>query len=1784
MLRMALVTLCATVVAFFAYLLFQPFSNPDVYFAVVEVGHRPADALEGDGPLYARADRDALAAFGRDLQSYRPEAPSARLSGIETPGDVASLKLKLRKLAPESNSVLLLSMTVRGFTENGAAYIRWPAASADAPPQAARVDDLLEAVRSHPAPVKALLVDVRPDPQTASTTLLNDFPSRLQQAVERTGDRSLWVLISHSTLERSHLNHARRRSVFSHFVELGLSGKADLDDDGAISIAEFGRYVANRVSFAAQLRTGMRESQTPVLCWGGGIPQLRNTPQLLPVRTTAGETGETSERAELFPETLVVGEVQESAGIPGATPNPADPLRAPDLKPAPETPVAKPAPAKQQPKAEPAKKSAVGQAFKPAGEDRNVRPTMAPPAGETPRSIPEKLVLAWLWKDVVTQRSADGSSNVVDDAPDLLAALDGRLAACERAYRTSGPFLPPNKDQPPGRRLRALHGALDELVRLYRALNSRRLKLSPAASDLEKRVAAFLNGPKLPDGAVCSLALAERRARLTGAAPPERVRRLTQDFDALLAGGSRDELRVFLAKFPADAQYTELHLARRLSEDSPASWDAIRRALRVRRYAERVGAASGGFARWLAPAIDRADGLRLTAERRLLDGIGADYEADARHRLVEATAAYSEAVEQLRMLRAAVQLHNELLYELPGLTAWARAMAPLSDDGTRRLKRVATIARLLDELGDRLEAPGQGGGVGARESGSEKEPRDLQNRRGERLRDPNSLPESATNGRPKSQGSAHHHSPLTTDHSSPTRIRRLAARLRIERLALQQRVREQVVRPARAVLRGGDPVPGDGRRFEAGLWLHVDAESRLTLLRAIETVARQSPAASSDVSADPLSPPQRSMTSADARRLIAEAGLLTRLAELAATQEPGFSSDHGPSSSHRNSSGGAAAEKSRASSHDLLQTWRRRSSAGLAPNTRLIDSLQSALRSARRRSLHEVRTAFRPTRSGGKGSGVSGQITTHHAPLPLARLIRAWRALGAPLPQRDAGRPTAWQRRATWTDTIALQHQRLIRALTDAPEADAAFLERSSRGCASLLAARGIEAAAPAQTVRVGTPARVSLVDVTAQEATVRVTTTVAGTQPARLFLEYDPQIVDVQAANGWPLSKSTDVEWLRGAKQRVNAAAEFTLSPGEPFILPLKIGRKVASRARPCRIVLHAAAANRVSRRLITVPLPRSRAVELIARSAENVGRLVSTKSSGVELHPFPNRDTGFRFALRNLTGVKRTVNVRFHAVARPPVEDVSGPPVGADQVDRVLRLIQAGRAIAEQADVELPADGSPVDLSPKSASPKPQPGTTPVSLAHGVIVAIRDKQSQLTSLRYIAVAPQRPRRFLRMGVQSDWRRKRVSVRVSAASPQWLPADGVKIRCDFAGSKTAQPSLQGELKRDKPELVLSGRVPDTVASTVMLQVHVDEFPRAFLFPLAADRTPVDVPELRSRAAVRISAPKGGTAFGGKQQAVAIQFSVDAPVGSFVDGRDSVEIGIDTNRDRVLDGEPVLRFHSDRQVTVQFQGVSEDGVLTLNTQVRDFRVDLPAKSVSNLRANVIGRLHASGGTWWSRPVAVVFDSRPPVIAPLRVLRIPAGEDAKVVVRADDEGLSGVSRVEFFVDEAHSGKFPKEGAISAGANSVGEWSATLATQKLAAGAYPLLVRATDAAGNVSDVAETEVIVLSKEDVQRAQAVRVAGFVTFGKEPVADAEIRLLDARAVASQPPNGKPPKPVVPAVTSNAKGEFAFPEVPPGKYVVVAFRRALANRNRKASVPVEVTAGKTPDAVQIRLR
>jgi hypothetical protein len=156
-----------------------------------------------------------------------------------------------------SRDVLLVYLNAHGVSRDGQAFLLDSDYKPYGPEGLCEVNGLLRDLEQTPAALKLLVLDAgRLTSEPRIGMMANQFARLVQQQVTELGNQPLWVLLSHSTLQASHVDHAHRRSLFAASLIEALEGKADMaiigsrmitliDQQGPAAVGPFLRELRN---------------------------------------------------------------------------------------------------------------------------------------------------------------------------------------------------------------------------------------------------------------------------------------------------------------------------------------------------------------------------------------------------------------------------------------------------------------------------------------------------------------------------------------------------------------------------------------------------------------------------------------------------------------------------------------------------------------------------------------------------------------------------------------------------------------------------------------------------------------------------------------------------------------------------------------------------------------------------------------------------------------------------------------------------------------------------------------------------------------------------------------------------------------------------------------------------------------------------------------------------------------------------------------------------------------------------------------------------------------------------------------------------------------------------------------------------------------------------------------------------------------------------------------------------------------------------------------------------
>ncbi len=531
----------------------------------------------------------------------------------------------------------------------------------------------------------------------------------------------------------------------------------------------------------------------------------------------------------------------------------------------------------------------------------------------------------------------------------------------------------------------------------------------------------------------------------------------------------------------------------------------------------------------------------------------------------------------------------------------------------------------------------------------------------------------------------------------------------------------------------------------------------------------------------------------------------------------------------------------------------------------------------------------------------------------------------------------------------------------------------------------------------------------------------------------------------------------------------------------------------------------------------------------------------------------------------------------------------------------------VAGPLSVDLPAEPTPKAIpfpAPKPAPPEgkaaapappkepPGPKTRP-DVTHGMACVIRDTAGGKWTW-WIELRPLAPKDYLDPDVSYRLLNRKLVIEVKAPDtdgdgkpnrdvlPSIGPENPIPVVWETAGVLDPGTEMNDQGILGPPDYVarLSAVVESAPDKEIRVWLTVDGYPRAFRYRVKCDRDRQRVDRQRGIGdEIRIIAPQPDQAFRAPLDSLSVEFQLDAPEDAFQQPGDMVEVGIDANGDRLLQGEPRRELFADRQARVFLDETAPQGLVRVDTNVGDLMVSLAPGGRKNTAVDVLARLVLPnlrpGGDpiALEKPVPVLLDGGPPEVQ-VEVPGRPVAQGVDVPISVETKDLSGVVKMEFGFDvngssdleEDEQPKIVQQKILPPRDSDGGytqDWNTTLPTKDLEPGRYRLMVRATDRV-NISGKSFQEVTIAAP--VKPSTTSTILGRVVYGDESVPRVEVRIENTglRAVTDQ------------------DGRFVFKDVPHGAYKLQA-KGIARNRFREGSAEITLPGPKEPAVVEIPL-
>ena len=1567
---------------------------------------------------------------------------------------------------------------------------------------------LLEQVSQSPATVKLIVLDSgRVTYDAPLGILVNDFPVLLEEMVAKTGP-DVWVLNSNSANETVHVSRGMRESVFGHFLARGLTGEADLDGDQFIRLDELYQFVSSHVLAWSDRDTGSSSLQTPLLLRGGGADPFGEPPILLSA-TKLPTVGEVLELADDLTAEDAAGGPASAADAGASESNGAGKEMTP-------------ADGAEDP---PSVTAHVSLAMLPA-EDFSPTLRVDSIIGEMDTNLPvepaeppseDRLRIEDAWELVeFVHRRRMAEPNPLDYAPHLWRELLQQIHGyAVRLYDTSQPNSPDEVQW--NQEFEQLVKALRAFVRPETTSPSLRVSHPTVERIRDYRIPLEMNTEELR-----TLGLRERIARV-GPVLSADEQALIGKLDELTTANSRAPLDSWIEESwdPAFDRFLELRVLHQLANQPGLDWPTMRLILQAVRRGEQVAAEPLCLVPWIRDRVDNGDQLRRAGIRAILDDIGVDAGVLGRRRLTRSLRQYDLAEREADTLRQSIQLRNTLLLRLRDYVhlqqvRGSAAVGPPQEDIVSLAQSAADVCAALDAV----------------------------------------------------------------EQTSASELARLTKRA----LELVQQLENDLLRTATLSLA---LVPDEDASLATAYLMSAipTADVRRRLLPALSQRV--------DTPALTLSGQHRPASSASLSPLDWKTALRQAEIELAVA---------GMVKLHPADDEGAYALLAKA----CAECAEANTSAQPAAQRRISTLLSRLYRTLPGRIENAI-----------AGSRDLSDITRREE--NLARLRAVERSLHLLDPRYDRGASAreglATLQNARWYDLLVWHRDRFLAAQKDAPSGELSFAREAAsryRLLANAVPQQPVVTAADIPVLRLDGPTSISLVNRPEVELRFALSYRGSGDAPTWILVQYDPQLLEVSSSvpNVLPefeiaerlsarvAEAQAQLQTLRATPQFDPQRAEslsnvirsiqypyapdlagmpstFVLRPGEQRGISLTV-RAVSNSAPPTRLIFKTITQSQYLRHEVQLGLP-GRGSFILEPTNDPV--YWSARDDGLVLHPTPGHDTNYRFTLANNTTVGAPLSVQLFALGSS-IGDTVLPrrPLSPADLDEALTQLPPLTKLREIAEVQLRGDGEATPLrfetaeegAPAASEEETPPG---ISIRHGMLLVATESDSKQTTLWRIDFRPRRPRSYLQALVDYDTNRERLTVRVKPLEGARVPADGFRIECDFAVPlpRGTQARLEDVITPSKREAVLYADVAVSAAREEWLYLHVDDYPRAFVFRVPLWVSARGVPPVRNLSRIQILEPTAGAAYSDAATTIESSFQVDAPVGAFDGGVGSVQIGIDADRDREFRDDTTVQILSDRQAEVWLTPGGDPG-LTLRADVGDFRIHVPVRTVQNARVNLLANLQVGQQVFWSEPVELVVDHTGPSIdrVQLRPDRLIV-QDSELEVRVwvGDDSLSGVAQVQVGFDLAGSGKLSEGNTpIDAARDASGVWTA-MVPAAAPPGPATLLVEATDQVDNKGEGDPIDVRIVTQQQLDEIEAEatnRVLGQLFYADMPLVAADVELVGDSEV----------DPVV----SNDEGRFTFPAVKPGKYTLKA-RGIARNKPRFVEEEIEVLPG---PAHPLRLR
>jgi hypothetical protein len=542
-------------------------------------------------------------------------------------------------------------------------------------------------------------------------------------------------------------------------------------------------------------------------------------------------------------------------------------------------------------------------------------------------------------------------------------------------------------------------------------------------------------------------------------------------------------------------------------------------------------------------------------------------------------------------------------------------------------------------------------------------------------------------------------------------------------------------------------------------------------------------------------------------------------------------------------------------------------------------------------------------------------------------------------------------------------------------------------------------------------------------------------------------------------------------------------------------------------------------------LPLPANRDITLAVRSAPDQAWSWSRSAAAddgddfrqaeVALQMLPGSLTTWELSLANRAEIPRELSLSLYSV-EDRSSSAAGVTLGRDVrwqrfAEQVARGESVGSALAKIETLALPTGDTlvPVVFPPEPPSPpgqgppvagQPTPAEAAASSSIGpdLALVVQEQTKGQPSRKWLfrlRCEQLHPRGLL--DAVAVWSEATATINVTfTLGEAWkesvsIPADGIRVRMEPLLGDTGR-SVQ--VRRSETVLTRDRRSDTLVASwgggdqsqPPLLAVHINEYPRAFVFAVDCEPSVDGQPQAPKRdwRMLRILEPVNGlTVLKAPSASLPLRLQIDAPPDAGGNSSDASPLASLSMRE-VLPGtlakQPqrvVWVSESDRAITYRLEKAEPPVGIAVASTAADWQLEVPGAGFVDVDVEAEVQLVIPGN---QPPLSTarqfVFDGRPPVVEVPPSMNVEVGVPLVIPVQVSDDpreafaglagrhlpGVSGVDKVEWALDMKGDGK-PEEWKQAVSIGGV-LYEIRVETKSLPVGArIPLLVRATDRTG-------------------------------------------------------------------------------------------------------------------------